>query len=104
MTPVNSHLRERLVAGRMALDELTRTRPEPRLIELLRKLDDALREMQTDTWGICHVCHEAISQASMEEHPLISICLECMTKEQRDALEYDLKSAAEVQRAFLPHL
>ncbi len=51
---------------------------------------------------LCDVCHESISPTGMEAHPLVSICLECMTKEQRDALEYDLKSAAEVQRALLP--
>jgi sigma-B regulation protein RsbU (phosphoserine phosphatase) len=102
MTPVQPHLRERLVAGRDALGELTRTCPEPRLIELLRKLDDTLQEMQTGTWGICRVCRETISPASMDEHPHISICLECMSQEQREALEHDLSSAAEVQRTFLP--
>jgi sigma-B regulation protein RsbU (phosphoserine phosphatase) len=102
MTPANSRLRERLVAGRAALEELTRSRPEARLIELLRKVDDTLHELQTGTYGICRVCHEEISPASIDEHPLISICLECMSREQRDALERDLESAAEVQRALLP--
>jgi sigma-B regulation protein RsbU (phosphoserine phosphatase) len=102
MTPVHSHLRERLVAGRAALDELTRSQPEPRLIELLRKLDETLQELQTGTWGICRFCDEAISPASMEESPLTSICLECMSQEQRDELEHDLKSASEVQRVLLP--
>jgi sigma-B regulation protein RsbU (phosphoserine phosphatase) len=102
MTPENSHLRDRLVAGRAALDELTRSRPEPRLIELLRKLDDTLEEMQTGTYGVCDVCHEAISPECVDEHPLISVCLECMSQEQRDELERDLQSAAEVQRTLLP--
>jgi sigma-B regulation protein RsbU (phosphoserine phosphatase) len=102
MTPRHLHLRERLVAGRTALDELTRSRPEPRLIELLRKFDDTLEELQTGTWGICHVCVEPISPVEMEEHPLVSVCLECMSDKQRDALERDLESTAEVQRAFLP--
>lgn len=95
-------LRERLVAGRAALDELARSRPEPRLLELLQRMDDAIREMYSETWGVCAVCHETISPEGMEEHPLISVCLECMTHEQRSALEHDLKSAAGVQRALLP--
>jgi sigma-B regulation protein RsbU (phosphoserine phosphatase) len=99
---VHSELRERLVVGRAALDELTRSRPEPRLIELLRKMDDTLQEMQTETWGICRVCHEPISPAGMAEHPFVSVCLDCMSREQRGALERDLQAAAEVQRALLP--
>jgi sigma-B regulation protein RsbU (phosphoserine phosphatase) len=51
---------------------------------------------------ICRVCHEPISPASLDEHPLISVCLECMSEEEREALEQDLKSAAEVQRTLLP--
>jgi sigma-B regulation protein RsbU (phosphoserine phosphatase) len=102
MSPSHSHLREQLLAGRAALDELTRSRPDPRLIELLQKLDDTLQEMQTGTWGICQVCHESISPAHMDQSPLTSICLECMSQEEREALEYDLKSAAEVQQTLLP--
>jgi sigma-B regulation protein RsbU (phosphoserine phosphatase) len=102
MISAHSRFRERLVAGRAALDELTRSRPGTRLIALLQRLDDALQDLQTGTWGICRVCHESISPASMEEHPLVSICLECMSEEQRDALERDLSSAAEVQRDLLP--
>lgn len=102
MISVHSNVRNRLIAGRAALDEITRSLPEPRLIELLRKMDDALQHLRSGTWGICRVCHESISPASMDENPLISICLECMSPEQRDALERDLSSAAEVQRALLP--
>lgn len=102
MTAAHSHLLKRLAAGRAALDELTRSRPDPWLIELLQKLDDTLQELQTGTYGVCRVCHEAISPANIDDHPLISICLECMNEKQRDALERDLRSAAEVQRTFLP--
>jgi sigma-B regulation protein RsbU (phosphoserine phosphatase) len=68
----------------------------------MRKLDDTLQELQAGTWGICRVCNEVISPESMDEYPLASICLECMSQEQRDELERDLKSAAEVQRTLLP--
>jgi sigma-B regulation protein RsbU (phosphoserine phosphatase) len=102
MTSLHLDLRDRLEAGRAALDEFTRLTPDARLIELLRRLDDTLQELHADTWGVCRVCREAISPAGMEEHPLISVCLECMTREQRDALEYDLESAAHVQRRLLP--
>lgn len=102
MKPIHAHLRDRLMAGREALDELTRSRPEPRLVELLQRFDDTLQELQTGTYGICHVCHEPILSECIDEHPLVSICLECMNPAQRDALERDLKSAAEAQRILLP--
>jgi sigma-B regulation protein RsbU (phosphoserine phosphatase) len=96
------HLRERLEAGRAALDEITRSSPEPQLLDLLQRVDDALQEMRVGTWAVCGVCQEPISAAGMEEHPLVSICLGCMTEEQRDELERDLESAARVQRKLLP--
>lgn len=102
MNAANTHLHDRLVAGRAALDEFTRTRPEPQLLDLLQRIDTTLQQLHNGTWGVCGVCHESISPAGMEEHPLVSICLECMTEAQRTALEYDLKSAAKVQRALLP--
>lgn len=101
-SPVDSRLRERLVAGRAALDELTRSRPEPRLLDLLQRLDETLGELGTGTLGVCAVCHDPIGRETLDEHPLISVCLECMSPEQRDELERDITTAGEVQRAFLP--
>jgi sigma-B regulation protein RsbU (phosphoserine phosphatase) len=102
MMPPPSHLRNRVEAGRAALAEITRSTPDPRLLDLVRRMDDALQEMQVGTWAVCGVCHETISPAGMEEHPLVSICLECMTAEQRDLLERDLESAGRAQRHLLP--
>jgi sigma-B regulation protein RsbU (phosphoserine phosphatase) len=102
MSAAHMHLHERLMVGRAVLDELARTRSEPHLTELLRKLDDTLEELQTENWGICTVCHEPVPPAVMDEHPFTSVCLECMNREQREALERDLKSAGEVQRTLLP--
>lgn len=96
------HLRERLAAGRAALDEIARSSPEPQLLDLLQRIDDALEDMRAGVWAVCSVCEQSISPAGMEEHPLISICLECMDAVQRAALEQDLESAARVQRTLLP--
>jgi sigma-B regulation protein RsbU (phosphoserine phosphatase) len=102
MIPQYSQLHDQLAAGREALGELTRSHPEPQFLELLHKMDDALLTLKTEGWGICSVCHESISVEDMDEHPLVSICLECMTPQQRNALETDIRSAAQVQRALLP--
>jgi sigma-B regulation protein RsbU (phosphoserine phosphatase) len=96
------HLRERLAAGRAALDEITRSSPEPTLLDLMQRIDDALQEIRVGTCAVCSACEEPISAVEMEEHPLVSICLECMTEEQRDAVEQDLALAGRVQRNLLP--
>lgn len=38
----------------------------------------------------------------MAEHPLVSVCLECLSEEERCALERDLESAGKAQRYLLP--
>jgi sigma-B regulation protein RsbU (phosphoserine phosphatase) len=98
----SSAIRERLLAGRAELAAVTRGRPEPQLLKLLDHIDSALREYEDGSWGLCGVCHESISSQQLDEQPLVSICLECLTNEQRDALQRDIESAARVQRALLP--
>jgi sigma-B regulation protein RsbU (phosphoserine phosphatase) len=85
-----------------ALDELLEEGTDPRLARLLSKLDAAIGELQSGTWGICRTCHETVSSEEMETHPLLSVCLECMSAEQKNELERDLESAARVQRSLLP--
>jgi sigma-B regulation protein RsbU (phosphoserine phosphatase) len=50
----------------------------------------------------CKLCHDEIPVAQMAGHPHIAICLECMSEDQRTALQDDLELAARVQRELLP--
>jgi len=102
MARVDTNLLRRLATGRDALDELNRSRPDPRLIELLGKLDSALDELRAGTSGVCLVCHEPIPPAALDQDPLLTVCLECMSPEQRGALQLDLELAGQVQRRLLP--
>jgi sigma-B regulation protein RsbU (phosphoserine phosphatase) len=100
MTP--PRLAKRLAAGRDTLDALARSLPDPQLAELLERVEEVLRNTQSGADVVCRVCHDRISPERAREHPLVDVCLECMTAEQRDALGHDLRLAGNVQRKLLP--
>jgi sigma-B regulation protein RsbU (phosphoserine phosphatase) len=72
------------------------------LAGLLREVDSALERMTQGSYGICEECHEGMSEGRLLADPLVRYCLECLTGEQRDALQRDLDLASEVQRKLLP--
>jgi phosphoserine phosphatase RsbU/P len=102
MTLIEERVRERLVAKREQLAELAVERREARLVELLQQVDGALASMDVGDWGTCTVCHEHIREDRLESDPLIKVCLECLSIEERQSLERDLEAAARVQRSLLP--
>ncbi|MGE0639620.1 MAG: PP2C family protein-serine/threonine phosphatase [Thermoanaerobaculia bacterium] len=102
MTREEEVVRERLTARRDRLAELTRERPEERLVELMRRVDAALAAMEIGEWGVCEECQEPISRRRMAADPLLRVCIECLSEEARHALERDLEAAAQIQRRLLP--
>jgi len=102
VSPVEELVRERLQAKRKTLADAAELRGEESLVELLRRVDDALAHLEIGDWGLCAVCHEAMDHGRLASDPLVSVCLECLSAEERTALERDLESAARVQRALLP--
>jgi sigma-B regulation protein RsbU (phosphoserine phosphatase) len=104
MSEVEERVRHELAQRRDQLARLVERRSESRLVELLRRVDGALAEVDLGIWGRCAVCHEAVHDIAQLESgdPLVSVCLECLTGEERQALERDLEAAARVQRALLP--
>ncbi len=102
MNPVEEVVRERLTERRERLAALATDHPEGELVELLRRVDQALGRLEVGAWGLCAVCHVAIEPDLLEIDPAVSVCFECLSSEERHALERDLESAARVQRALLP--
>ena len=102
MTPVEERVRERLLGKREQLAEAAEQRREQRLVDLLRRVDGALASLEVGDWGVCTVCHEPVSEERLEADPLVKVCLECLSNEERQALERDLEAAARVQRSLLP--
>lgn len=102
MTAVEEHVRERLVSKREQLALLAEERREQRLVDLLRRVDGALASIEIGDWGVCTVCHEHIHEARLAADPLVNVCLECLTEEEKQSLQRDLEAAARMQRALLP--
>lgn len=69
---------------------------------LLEEVDGALARIENGSFGICESCHESIEADRLIADPLVRICLDHLTKPERDALEEDLQLAARVQRGLLP--
>jgi len=69
---------------------------------LLRDVDAALHRFEAGSFGVCAACHEAIEDDRIAADPLVAYCLDCLTEEQRRALESDLERAALIQGGLLP--
>jgi sigma-B regulation protein RsbU (phosphoserine phosphatase) len=74
-----------------------------RLHELLHEVDSALERMVQGTYGVCEVCHDTVERERLIADPLVRLCLDHLTIEDRRALEGDLELAARIQRGLLPH-
>jgi sigma-B regulation protein RsbU (phosphoserine phosphatase) len=73
-----------------------------RLTSLLREVDDALERVEDGTFGICEHCRGGIEPDRLAANPLVCRCLECLTEEERRALEDDLDLASRIQGGLLP--
>ena len=96
---IKSQLAERRERLRTVLQEEHRT---PQLIALLKEVDSALERVEGGTYGICEVCNDSIEDRYLRVEPLVRICLEHLSAEQKRSVERDLQLASQVQAKFLP--
>jgi sigma-B regulation protein RsbU (phosphoserine phosphatase) len=50
----------------------------------------------------CEVCHGELDEELLRAGPLKKVCLECLSEEERNALQHDLDVAAQIQARLLP--
>jgi RNA polymerase-binding transcription factor DksA len=72
------------------------------LMELLQEVDLAIEHIHDGTYGTCVVCQGTVEQERLIANPLARVCLDCLSTEERRALEGDLELASTVQRGLLP--
>ena len=53
--------------------------------QLIRKIDQALENIENGTFGICDECGEKISIKRLKVRPVTTYCIEC--KKEKEALE-----------------
>ncbi len=69
---------------------------------LLGQIKDALNRIENESFGQCNICHDEIELHRLEVQPVAQICLDCISAEERAALEEDLYLAGKIHRALLP--
>ena len=98
-----SYLHDQLEARRRRLEStLKAVGSQDSIAELLSEVDAALARMEAGTYGLCEVCHETVEKDRLLADPLVRLCLDHLSADQRRALEQDLELAGQLQRGLLP--
>jgi sigma-B regulation protein RsbU (phosphoserine phosphatase) len=98
-----SYLRDQLVARRRRLESTAKAVGlQGSIAELLNEVDAALTRMETGTYGLCEACHGSLEKERLLADPLVTLCLDHLSADQRRALEQDLELAGQLQRGLLP--
>jgi phosphoserine phosphatase RsbU/P len=100
---VNGYMRDQLLDRRSRLERAEdRADGNGHLQSLLQEVDEALKRIETGSFGICESCHDSIECERLIADPLVRFCLDHMNRQELDALQDDLELAAKVQRGLLP--
>ena len=98
-----SYLHDQLVARRERLESTAKVAGlQGDITELLNEVDAALARMETGTYGLCEACHDPVESDRLLADPLVRLCLDHLSADQRRALEQDLELAGQLQRGLLP--
>lgn len=102
-TSLDPVLREKLLNRRHTLQKsITGLSPGAKVIDLLQQVDQALERMDSGTYGLCQVCHDAIEPERLAADPLACFCLDHLNPADQRALEHDLRLARQIQGGLLP--
>jgi len=52
--------------------------------KLLKKIDEALDRLSTNTYGICERCGQEIPHKRLKARPVTTLCIECKTQQERE--------------------
>jgi len=96
-------LRSQLVERRQRLETaINGVSTQATLTNLLKEIDTALARMDDGTYGICEECHESVEKDRLLADPLVRLCIDHLTPNERRALEADIELAGRIQQALLP--
>jgi DnaK suppressor protein len=52
--------------------------------KLLKKIDEALDRLASDTYGMCERCGQEIPYARLKARPVTTLCIECKTLQEQE--------------------
>jgi sigma-B regulation protein RsbU (phosphoserine phosphatase) len=70
--------------------------------DLLLAVDSALERLDTGVYGACCRCDGHVEADRLVVDPLATVCLECLSDDEKQALQRDLELASSVQATLLP--
>lgn len=94
--------RQHLLAQWMNSDTVLRDREAEAVRGLLSQIKDALGRIENHSFGACNVCDGTMELHRLEVQPVRRVCLDCISSEEKAALEEDLYLASKIHRALLP--
>jgi sigma-B regulation protein RsbU (phosphoserine phosphatase) len=68
----------------------------------LQVLETAIEKSESQTLGLCDVCHDYIEPSRLEMDYTSCVCLDHLSAAERDQLEFELELSSKVQQALLP--
>ena len=95
-------LRSSLMDRRERLAALPAAAVAPRVAGLLAEVDAALDRLEGPDFGACARCDGHVEPDRLRANPLTTVCLECLSEDERRTLERDLELASRVQASLLP--
>ena len=55
---------------------------------LIKKIDDALARIESNTFGICEICEEEVSLKRLEARPVTTMCIRCKEEQEKQEKSY----------------
>jgi sigma-B regulation protein RsbU (phosphoserine phosphatase) len=68
----------------------------------LHVIDTCIEKAESNTLGLCKVCHSYVDTELLEMDYTASVCLDHFSEQERRQLEFELELANSVQRTLLP--
>lgn len=68
----------------------------------LQVLDTAIEKAVDESLGLCEVCHDYVEPDRLLMDYTCCVCLDHLSPEEKDRLEFELQLSARVQQALLP--
>ncbi len=68
----------------------------------LQVLDTVIEKTENQTLGLCEICHDHIEPSRLEMDYTSRVCLDHLSAEEKNRLEFELELSIKVQQALLP--